>query len=150
MEEIKGMLQVIITKIDGVEKRLERVEQRLDNVEKRLDMVEQRLDNLEQDVAILKDRVDKLEDSVNKNAILLEDTKRKVELMAEIQQSYIDQNQREHEQLKVLFNDKIEVVETAVKSLAKDVKEIHSGIDTLAEISGKHEFEISRIRKLLV
>ncbi|WP_271629112.1 hypothetical protein [Caldicellulosiruptor sp. DIB 104C] len=187
MEEIKQMIGLVLEKVDGVaaaveevkqrlrqvEERLDRVEERLDRVEERLDKVEQRLDalekrvdsleqrveRLEQKVDVLEQRVDRLEKETAKNSVMLEDLKRKLELMAEIQESYMQQNAREHEELKKYIDDRISIVELAVRRLSddfrtlkedvKELKEKRVSVEVFYEILGRHEVEISRLKKAL-
>lgn len=150
MDEIKQMLTLVLEKVDSIDKGLEEVKQRLHKVEERLDAVEQRLDTLEK-------RVDKLEVETSKNSIMLEDLKRKLELMAEIQQSHFDQDKREHEELRRYVDGRFAVIEFAIKQLSsdmeemkKDIKELKENrvkIEVFYEILGRHEVEISNLKK---
>jgi len=114
MDEIKQMLSLVLEKVNTINEGLDEVKQRLDRVEERLDRVEERLDRVEQRLDVLEKRVDKLEVETTKNSVMLEDLKRKLELMAEIQESYMQQNAREHEELKKYIDDRISIVELAV------------------------------------
>jgi archaellum component FlaC len=46
----QDQFQIIIERLDRVDKQLDNVDQRLDNVDKRLDNVDQGLDNIDRDV----------------------------------------------------------------------------------------------------
>lgn len=90
---------------------------------------------------------------------MLEDLKRKLELMAEIQQAHFEQDKREHEELKKYIDDRISIVELAVRRLSDDVrtlkedvkelKEKRVNVEVFYEILGRHEVEISRLKKAL-
>ncbi|ADQ47154.1 hypothetical protein Calkro_2331 [Caldicellulosiruptor kronotskyensis 2002] len=157
LDRVEERLDRVEERLDRVEERLDRVEERLDRVEKRLDAVEQRLDAVEQRLDTLEKRVDKLEVETAKNSIMLEDLKRKLELMAEIQQSHFDQNKREHEELRRYVDGRFAVIEFAIKQLSsdmeemkKDIKELKENrvkIEVFYEILGRHEVEISNLKK---
>jgi len=171
MEELKQMMTLMLEKVDRindgleevkqrldrVEQRLDAVEQRLDAVEQRLDAVEQRLDAVEQRLDTLEKRVDRLEVETTKNSVMLEDLKRKLELMAEIQQSHFEQDRREHEELRKYVDGRFVVLEFAVRQLSSDMEEMKKDLKELKEnkvkvevfyeILGRHEVEISNLKK---
>ena len=150
MEELKQMMTLMLEKVDRINDGLEEVKQRLDAVEQRLDAVEQRLDTLEK-------RVDRLEVETTKNSVMLEDLKRKLELMAEIQQSHFEQDRREHEELRKYVDGRFVVLEFAVRQLSSDMEEMKKDLKELKEnkvkvevfyeILGRHEVEISNLKK---
>ncbi|ADQ39805.1 hypothetical protein Calkr_0240 [Caldicellulosiruptor acetigenus I77R1B] len=157
LEEVKQRLDRVEERLDRVEERLDRVEKRLDAVEQRLDAVEQRLDAVEQRLDTLEKRVDRLEVETTKNSVMLEDLKRKLELMAEIQQSHFEQDKREHEELRKYVDGRFVVLEFAVRQLSsnleemkKDLKELKENrvkVEVFYEILGRHEVEISNLKK---
>jgi chromosome segregation ATPase len=157
LDRVEERLDRVEERLDRVEERLGRVEKRLDAVEKRLDAVEQRLDAVEQRLDTLEKRVDKLEVETTKNSVMLEELKRKLELMAEIQQSHFDQDKREHEELRRYVDGRFAVIEFAIKQLSsdmeemkKDIKELKENrvkIEVFYEILGRHEVEISNLKK---
>ncbi|WAM33965.1 coiled-coil domain-containing protein [Caldicellulosiruptor morganii] len=173
MDEVKQMLGLVLEKVntineglnevkqrlDRVEERLDRVEQRLDALEKRLDVLEKKVEAFERRVDGLERRIDRLEAETTRNSVMLEDLKRKLELMAEIQESYMQQNAREHEELKKYIDDRISIVELAVRRLSDDIrtlkedvrelKENRVNVEVFYEILGRHEVEISRLKKAL-
>ncbi|ADQ03790.1 hypothetical protein Calow_0183 [Caldicellulosiruptor owensensis OL] len=150
MEELKQMMTLMLEKVDRINDGLEEVKQRLDAVERRLDAVEQRLDTLEK-------RVDRLEVETTKNSVMLEDLKRKLELMAEIQQSHFEQDKREHEELRKYVDGRFVVLEFAARQISssmdemkKDIKELKENrvkVEVFYEILGRHEVEISNLKK---
>ncbi|WPX09081.1 hypothetical protein [Anaerocellum danielii] len=159
LDKVEHRLEVVEQRLDKVEHRLEVVEQRLDALEKRLDVLEQRVEGLERRVDGLERRIDRLEVETTKNSVMLEELKRKLELMAEIQESYMQQNAREHEELKKYIDDRISIVELAVRRLSDDIrtlkedvrelKENRVNVEVFYEILGRHEVEISRLKKAL-
>jgi len=157
LDMVEQRLDAVERRLDAVEQRLDAVEQRLDAVERRLDAVEQRLDAVEQRLDNLEKRVDRLEVETTKNSVMLEDLKRKLELMAEIQQSHFEQDRREHEELRKYVDGRFVVLEFAVRQLSsnmeemkKDLKELKENrikVEVFYEILGRHEVEISNLKK---
>ncbi|ADL41594.1 hypothetical protein COB47_0240 [Caldicellulosiruptor obsidiansis OB47] len=157
LNRVEERLDMVEQRLDAVERRLDAVEQRLDAVEQRLDAVEQRLDTVEQRLGNLEKRVDRLEVETTKNSVMLEDLKRKLELMAEIQQSHFEQDRREHEELRKYVDGRFVVLEFAVRQISsnleemkKDLKELKENrvkVEVFYEILGRHEVEISNLKK---
>lgn len=157
LDMVEQRLDAVEKRLDEVEQRLDRVEERLNAVEERLDRVEQRLDAVEQRLDTLEKRVDRLEVETTKNSVMLEDLKRKLELMAEIQQSHFEQDKREHEELRKYVDGRFVVLEFAVRQLSsnleemkKDLKELKENrvkVEVFYEILGRHEVEISNLKK---
>ncbi|WAM36010.1 hypothetical protein [Caldicellulosiruptor acetigenus] len=157
LDAVEKRLDEVEQRLDKVEQRLDRVEERLNAVEERLDRVEQRLDAVEQRLDTLEKRVDRLEVETTKNSVMLEDLKRKLELMAEIQQSHFEQDKREHEELRKYVDGRFVVLEFAVRQLSsnleemkKDLKELKENrvkVEVFYEILGRHEVEISNLKK---
>lgn len=92
-------------RIDGVESRFDGVESRFDGLERRLDKVESRLDGVEK-------RLDKLE-------INQEHANSRIDEMYEALTSHIEVNERQHQEIMEQLRGEINVVELAVKRLAK-------------------------------
>lgn len=77
---------------------LKRIEARIGGLEERLDRTESKIDNMEK-------RLDRTESKIDKNTIMIEDLTKKVQIVAEVQSSHKEQNERQ--------SDKI--IETLVK-----------------------------------
>lgn len=157
LDRVEERLDRVEERLNRVEARLDRVEERLDRVEERLDKVEHRLDELEKRFDVLEKRVDRLEIETTKNSVMLEDLKRRLELLAEIQQSHFEHDKREHEELRRYVDGRFSVLEFAIKQLSsdmedmkKDIKELKENrvkVEIFYEILGRHEVEISNLKK---
>jgi len=60
-KELKEMLGLILTKLDGLELRMDRLESRMDNLELRMERLESKVDKLELRMESLESKVDKVE-----------------------------------------------------------------------------------------
>ena len=65
----------------------------------------------------LENRMDGLEGEVKKNSIKLEEIQKNVNTIAEVQQSHMKQNENNHIEIVEMFNDKLDLTQSAVKSL---------------------------------
>jgi len=63
-----------------------------------------------------------LEGEVKKNSIKLEVIVGKVDTITEIQESHMKQNERNHIEMVEMFNDKIDLTQSAVKKLSRDYR----------------------------
>jgi chromosome segregation ATPase len=101
---------------------------------------------IRQDVSGLKGDVKSLSVRVDKNTMLLENLKVKVETIAEIQKSHMEQNANAHNDIMNNVSNKIDVIESAVKDTSKDVKEIKSGLMNVELITSSNWNEIVKLK----
>jgi chromosome segregation ATPase len=95
--------------------------------------IRQDLNVVKEDVNGLKEDAKSLNVKVDKNTMLLEDLKSKVETIAEVQKSHLEQNEKAHNEIVKNLNEKIDVIELAVKDTSNDVKEIQENLEPLCE-----------------
>ena len=88
----------------------------------------------------------RLDVKLDKNTMLLENLTVKVETIAEIQKSHMEQNEKAHNDMINSFNDKIDVIELAVKDTSRDVKEIKSGLMNVELITSSNWNEIIKLK----
>ena len=65
------------------------------------------------------DKIDGLEKQVNKNTVKLESLENKVDIIAEVQQNHMKQNESNHIEIVEIFNEKIDLTQSAVKNLSR-------------------------------
>lgn len=95
----------------------------------------------------LEDRLERTEGKVDKNTILLEDLTKKVQIVAEVQTSHKEQNERQSGKVIDTLIEKSDIVETALTNVSKDTKEIKDSIEVLKEMTGKHEVDINILKR---
>jgi prophage DNA circulation protein len=96
-------------------------------LDSKLGALENRLDDK---IGALENRLDA---KLDKNTMLLENLTSKVETIAEVQKSYMEQNEKAHNEMVKILNEKIDVIELAVKDTSNDVKEIQENLEPLCE-----------------
>ena len=64
-------------------------------------------------------KMEELEIEVKKNSIKLESSEKKVDIISEVQQNHMKQNENNHIEIVEIFNDKIELTQSAVKNLSR-------------------------------
>ena len=65
-----------------------------------------------------------------------------IKTLLEGQEAHNEQNNRLFTNTDALVDEKIDLIETAIKSVTKDTKEIKESIEVLEEMTGKHEVKI--------
>ena len=65
----------------------------------------------------LDNRMEGLEGAVKKNSINIESLEKKVNTIAEVQQNHMKQNENNHIEIVEMFNDKIDLTQSAMKNL---------------------------------
>ncbi|MGH4052317.1 MAG: hypothetical protein ACREVX_13480 [Clostridium sp.] len=96
-----------------------------------LTSVKEDLTSVKEDLISVKEDVKALGVKVDKNTILLENLTSKVETTAEVQKSYMNQNEKAHDYIVERIGEKISVLELSTKDTSKDVKEMKSGLRML-------------------
>jgi len=98
---------------------------------------------LDSKLGALENRIDT---KLNKNTMLLENLTSKVETMAEVQKSHMEQNDKAHNDIAKNFSEKIDVIELAIKDTSKDVKEIKNGLINVELITSSNWNEIVKLK----
>lgn len=142
----KEMLEMIIEKLDHMDKRFDRIEEKLDVVEKRLDNVEKRLDNVEKRLEFLELRVQNLEEDMR-------DTKKDVGLLKESDRELPRRMNAVYDQVVFLTEFRTEMImfrdETykRFEQLNLKVDNLDQNMKILSNWLGEHELEIRRLRR---
>lgn len=118
-------------------------------LDSKLGTLENKLDDK---LGALENRLDSkfgaLENRLDKNTMLLENLTSKVETMAEVQKSHMEQNEKAHNDIVKSFSEKIEVIELAIKDTSKDVKEIKNGLINVELITSSNWNEIIKLKAI--
>lgn len=90
-------------------------------------------EKLTSEVGSLKGEVGSLKGEVQKNSIKLESIEKKIDIIAEMQTAHKEQNEKAHNEIIKPLDEKISVIELAVKDTSRDVKELKQGQDEIKE-----------------
>ena len=108
--------------------------------------IRQDLNGVKEDVKGLKEEVKSLNVKVDKNTVLLENLTSKVETIAEVQKSHMEQDEKAHSDIVKNLTEKIDVIELAVKDTSNDVKEIKNGLTNVEIITSSNWNEIAKLK----
>jgi chromosome segregation ATPase len=128
-EDVKELKQ----DLNGVKEDVKELKQDLNGVKEDVKELKQDLNDVKEDVKGLNQDVKSLNVKVDKNTILLETLTNKVETIAEVQKSHMNQNEKDHNGIVKSLNEKVDAIELAVKDISKDVKEIQENLEPLCE-----------------
>ena len=101
---------------------------------------------IRQDLNGVREDVKALKEDVRKNTLQLESISNKLEIVAEVQKSHIEQNEKAHNDIISNLGDKIDVVELAIKDTSKDVIEIKNGLTNVEIITSSNWNEIAKLK----
>lgn len=90
----------------------------------------------------MSDDINVLKEDVKISFIKLESIEKDIKIIAEVHTAHKDQNITSFENTNLIIKEKTELIETAVTSVSRDVKDIKQSLDVLIPLSGKHEVEI--------
>ena len=127
----KGIIEVLSNLLD---EKLKPVNDRLDKMDGRLDKMDGRLD--------------KMDGKIDKNTMVLEELKTKVETVAEVQKSYIEQNERQHNEMIKSLNEKTDVIELAVKDNSKGIKELNEKFDKVEKVTMQNTYDVAYLKAI--
>ena len=102
---------------------------------------------LREDLTAIKIDMSKMDKKIDKNTIILEELRTKLETSAEVQKAHMEQNEREFDDMSKIINSRSSLIETAVQRTSKDVGKIKENVNVLAEMTGKHEVEIKVLQR---
>ncbi|MDK2920156.1 MAG: hypothetical protein PWQ37_2889 [Candidatus Petromonas sp.] len=87
-------------------------------LEKMYSEFSERFEKLENEVS----RLISLEEKVDKNTLLLEKANTDIKTLAEVQENYINQNIKQHNEIINKLDSDIDVIKSSIKSLSKDFR----------------------------
>lgn len=89
----------------------------------------------------------KLESEIGKNSIKLEAIENKIAVIAEVQNAHKEQVINEFESINKLVLEKTGLIETALKNISLDTKEVKESIEVLKDMTGRHEVDINILKR---
>ena len=107
------------------------------------------ISTLQQDVSSMKGDISVLQTQVAKNTLLLESTRKDIQIIAEVQQSHYEQNQRAHQEILTVIDTRSSTIESAVKSISSTLGEIQEDNQSFDAIIGRHARSIETIQRKL-
>lgn len=72
-----------------------------------------------------------LDSKIGNNTIILEEVRTNIKTIAEVQDNHIKQNESQHMEMMELTNEKVDIIELAVKNLARDIHRSNNKMEIL-------------------
>jgi len=135
MQGVKEEISVLMQDMHGVKYEIQGIKQDIQGMQQEIQYIKKEMQGMKQDIA--------------KNAALIEENNRKLQLLAEIQQAHREQTDRQFVELKAEINNRMDIIEAVVRSVSQDVQQNKKSISALAGITGNHEMEIRVIKREL-
>lgn len=109
--------------------------------------LETKVDNVQSEVDNIQSEVKYIKKEVNKNTIKLESIETKINTIAEVQTAHKEQNVRTSQNSNLEIIEKIDLIETSIKSVSKDVKETFLTLDVMKDELGRHQIDIEILKR---
>lgn len=84
--------------------------------------ISNRFDKVEHNIESIKSDLIENKDDIWKNSIDIDEIKKSIKILVEVQQNHFEQNQRNHEEIVEILSDKVSTVEEAVVNNFKAIK----------------------------
>lgn len=107
-----------------------------------------RLDNLENELKYNSTKLDNLEKEVKSNSIKLESIETKLNTMAEIQKSHMEQNDKHHTEIVKPIGEKVDIIELAVKSTSKDIQDLKEKFDKVEKVTMQNTYDVAYLKSV--
>lgn len=89
---------------------------------------------------------DRLAGEVKKNSVKLESIEKKIDIIAEVQKSHMEQNEKAHNEIIKPLSEKVSVIELAVKDTSKDMKELKEKFDKVEKVTIQNTYDVAYLK----
>ncbi|KOA21345.1 hypothetical protein CLHOM_02300 [Clostridium homopropionicum DSM 5847] len=96
---------------------------------------------------MLETQISGVKNDIRNNSIKLEAIEKKIDIIAEVQTSHKEQNEKSFKNTDSVIEDKTSLIEISVKNISKDVKEVKESIEVLKDMTGRHEVDINILKR---
>lgn len=88
----------------------------------------------------------KMDSKIDKNTLMLETLNTKVETIAEVQENHMKQTEKAQNEIVNKVNEKIEIVELAVKDTSKDMKELKERFNKVENVTMSNTYDVAYLK----
>lgn len=103
--------------------------------------------SMKSNISSLQNDVTDLHSKVTTNTLILESTRKDIQVLVEVQKSHYEQNQREHQEMLTTVTSRGDIIELAVKKMSTSIGEIQEDNESLNGILGRHALSIETMRR---
>jgi chromosome segregation ATPase len=122
--ELKEMFGVILLKLDSLDKKVDSLDARVDSLDKKVGSLDARVGSLDK-------KVGSLDEKVTQNSVEIESIKSDIRIIAEVQKAHMDQNERDHNKIIDLIDNKISLHSNILKKVSTDIRRIQEAKENL-------------------
>lgn len=92
------------------------------------------------------EKLETLGNEVRKNTIKLETIETKLNTMAEIQKSHIEQNEKQHVEILSPIKESVNLIELAVKDTSKSMQELNDKFDKVEKVTIQNTYDVAYLK----
>ncbi|WP_018213939.1 hypothetical protein [Desulfitobacterium hafniense] len=148
-QEMREILNKILHGQTAMSENIDLLQKDVSSMKSDISILQKDVGSLQQDVGSMKGDISVLQTQVAKNTLLLESTRKDIQIIAEVQQSHYEQNQREHQEILTVIDTRSSTIELAVRSLSSTLGEIREENQSQNTILGQHMVSIETIQRKL-
>ncbi|WP_019849680.1 hypothetical protein [Desulfitobacterium sp. PCE1] len=146
---VKGDISSLQKDVSSVKGDISALQKDVSSVKGDISALQKDVGSMKSDIPSLQKDVGNLQSLVAKNTLLLESTRKDIQIIADVQKSHYEQNQREHQEMLTIINSKTNIIELAVRSMSTTLGEIQEDSQSLDEIIGRHARSIETMKRKL-
>ena len=98
------------------------------------------------DIKEMNQKLERVESKTDKNTLMLEEVNRKVEVVVEVQSSFIEQIERDKEKGEKSLTDRLDVIELAITDTSSRVKNVQKDLSRVVRATGENWAEIVELK----
>jgi len=102
---------------------------------------------VQNEITGIKTEIIGIKTEIKKNSIELETIGENINILVEVQTSHKEQHDFSFKNTDALIDEKTDLIETAVKSILKDVNEVREGVDVMKDVIGRHQIDIEILKR---
>ncbi|HEY5535241.1 MAG TPA: hypothetical protein VIL99_09945 [Ignavibacteria bacterium] len=102
---------------------------------------------VQNDITGIKTEIIEMKTEIKKNSIELETIGKNINIIVEVQTAHKEQHDFSFKNTDALIDEKTDLIETAVKSISKDVNEVKEGVDVMKDVIGRHQIDIEILKR---
>jgi len=125
----------------------EKILSALEQMQTNVSTMQNDISSLRSDVQSIKQTQEKMDGRLTKLEVYNDQITKKMETLVEIQQSYQETNERQHQEILSAVNRRTEIIEMAVKNNSKKLSKICTDVDFLRYKMFENERDIYVIKK---
>ncbi|MCB2294519.1 hypothetical protein LGK95_13475 [Clostridium algoriphilum] len=109
--------------------------------------VQNEITGIKTEITGIKTEIIGMKTEIKKNSIELETIGKNINTVVEVQTAHKEQHDFLFKNTDALIDEKTDLIETAVKSISKDVNEVKEGVDVMKDVIGRPQIDIEMLKR---